>query len=105
MPAMGFPNPRFTGFQDFGQGTPKQVLVGNTSTLLLNLNLSRVYAQFNNNSNQTIWLAKEIPAVVGKGTRLSPGAMLTFTDNELYLGQVNAITGGSPANIDIEEGV
>lgn len=96
-----------TGYSSFGQGTPKQVSVSNSlSTVLLSANGQRFYAQINNNSNQVIWISKGIPAVVGKGTRLSPGNMYALEDNGLFLGQLNAITQGSgPANIDVEEGV
>lgn len=102
---IAFPSPSVNGFSNFGQGTPKVVAVGISSTTLLVSNEGRLYAQINNNSGQAIWVSKGIPAVVGRGTRLNPGSVLTFTDNELYLGKLSAITQGSPVNIDVEEGV
>lgn len=52
-----------------------------------------------------MWIAKGKPAVVGEGTRLNSGSVRMFTGSELYLGEINAITIGSPANIEVEEGV
>lgn len=105
MSSTSYPNPRYQGFSEFGQGTPKRVTVGIVSTELLAANLDRLYAQINNNSGQVIWVSKGVSAMVGQGTRVSGKAMLTFTDNELYLGALNAITEGSPVAIDIEEGI
>lgn len=99
------PNPNDLGYSNFGQATPKRVLVGLTSTPLLLANLSRVYVQFNNNTGQQIWVSKGIPAVVGQGTRLNIGTMLKFSSWELYFGQYNAITLVSPVNMDVEEGI
>lgn len=99
------PNPAIRGYSAFGQSTPKQVLVGLTSTPLLLSNLSRIYVQFNNNTNQQIWISKGIPAVVGEGTRLSSGTMLNFSLGEIYFGQFNAITVVGPINMDVEEGI
>lgn len=102
---IGQPNPRFQGYANFGQSTPKQVAVTTSSTVLLAPNLERLYAQVNNNSAHPIWVQNGIAAVVGRGTRVMPGGMLTFPNNELYLGQISAITNGATVQIDVIEGV
>lgn len=79
--------------------------MGPSSVQLLAANPDRLYAEVKNYTTQPIWLGKGIPAVVGEGTRLLPGTVRMFTDNELYLGQINAITQGSPVTVDVEEGV
>ncbi len=99
------PNPRFTGYDEFGQGTPKVVPVTTGSTELLAANPDRLYAQLNNNSNQVMWVSLGEDAAVGRGQRMSPGAMLNFVDNELYLGAINAVTGTGTVNMDVIEGV
>lgn len=106
MAPSAYPNPQFGGFSDFGQDTPKTVLVSSDeSTVLLNANQERVYAQVNNNSSRRIWVSKGIDAEVGRGTRVAPGAMLNFVDNELYLGRISAIAEGISVEIDLEEGI
>jgi hypothetical protein len=97
--------PLITGYSAHGQSTPKQVSVGLVSTPLLLANADRIYVQFNNNSDQQMWVSKEVLAVVGEGTRLNPGAMLNFSGGEVYLGQYNAITMGVPKNMQVEEGI
>lgn len=99
---MSFPNPSLIGYSMSNNTRP---LVGLTSTVILDANPERLYAEIRNNTTQQMWIAKGIPAVVGQGTRINPGAIRMFTDNELYLGQFNAITIGSPNNIEVEEGI
>lgn len=105
MSPMAYPSPRFMGYSQHGQGTPKNVSIGATSALVLAASPARLYAQFNNNTGQVMWLSKGVPAVVGEGTRLAPGSMLTLTANELYTGAIYAITVGAPANLYVEEGI
>lgn len=93
------------GWVMFGQMTPKQVLVTNASTVLLDENLSRVYARINNNSSQTIFLQYGIAAVWKEGQRLSAGTTLIINAIELYLGQISAITLTGTAEIDVIEGI
>ena len=102
---IGQPNPRFTGYSNFSQGTPKVVSVTTGSTQLLAANSDRLYAQINNNGAQPIWVQVGAPAAVGRGTRVTPGSMLNFQDNELYLGEINAITVSGSIGIDVIEGV
>lgn len=93
------------GWANFGQSTPSQVNVGLTSTILLNANPNRLYASFMNNSSQTIYIQYKINAVWQQGFVIRPNAMRDITTIELFLGQVNAITQGSSAMIDVIEGV
>jgi hypothetical protein len=99
---MSFPNPQLIGYSTSNNN---RVQIGLGSTTLLVENSDRLYAEVRNTSQQAIWFSKGIPAVVGQGTRLQTGAIRTFTDNELYLGQLNAITLTSPVTIEVEEGV
>lgn len=102
MAPMSFPSPVLIGY---AVSDTQRVSVGTSSTVLIAANSDRLYLEVRNTSNQPIWIAKGIPAVAGQGTRLNAGAIRTFTNNELYLGQVNAITEGSPVTIEVEEGV
>lgn len=99
------PNPRFFGYSQFGQGTPKNVEVGTSSTLLLALNLNRLYAQINNNGAKTIWVQLGSVAQLNRGRRLTPGTSLMFTMNELYLGAIYAISESGVVNTEVVEGV
>lgn len=92
------------GWSQFGQSTPKQVAVTNSTTLILNSNTNRMYASVMNNSNQTIYLQYSVPAIVGTGFRLMPGGVFIINNQELYQGQINAITKTGSVNIDVIEG-
>ena len=99
------PNPRFSGYSSFGQGTPKTVSVQTSSTLLLGANPLRLYIQINNNGIKPIWLGQGQDARVGFGQRLMPNAMKNFVANELYLGEITAISESGVVNTDVIEGV
>lgn len=105
MPPVSQPNPRFPGYSNFGQGTPKVVPVSTGSTQLLAANSARLYAEVNNIGLKAIWVQLGIPATVGRGKRVLPGGMLTFTDNELFLGNINAVCESGTVNTDVIEGV
>lgn len=93
------------GWSSFGQSTPKQVTVNDTSTVLLNANPDRLYAKFSNNSQQTIYLQYGINAVWQEGQILFPNQTWTITTIELFLGQVNGITLTGSIQLDVIEGV
>ena len=99
------PNPRFSGYSSFGQGTPKTVTVLNSSTELLAENPQRQYVEINNNGSNAIWLGIGVDAVVGLGQRILPHTTRNFVDNELYLGQINAVSQSGTVNVFIIEGV
>lgn len=102
---IALPNPRFIGYSNFGQNTPKQVQVNTGSTQLLAANPNRLYAEINNNGPEIVWVQLGIDAVVGEGKRLSPGSMLNFVGNELYLGTISAISKNGMVNVNVIEGV
>lgn len=103
---VGNPNPQYYGFSDFGQSTPKDVLVQLGSTQLLAANPDNRYlVEISNYSDQAMWIEIGVPAEVGKGTRLLPGGHRIYSGTDLFLGALNAITLGSPANIRVIEGV
>lgn len=102
---IGQPNPRFFGYSDFGQNTPKTVAVLNSSTQLLANNPLRLYAQVNNNGTAPIWVQVGGSAIVGKGTRVMPGGQLEFGPGNLYVGEITAIGAGGTINTDVIEGV
>lgn len=102
---MGFIDNQNLGFSAFGQSTPKRVLVGLVSTKLLDANPSAIYRQINNNTPGVMWIQEGIPAVVGEGTRVLPGRVVTLEGDTLYLGQINAIAVITPLNMDVLEGV
>ena len=93
------------GWNTFGQSTPKQVLVTNSSTELLAANSNRVYASISNNSNQTIYFQYGNAALWQEGYVLRPNATWIISTTELFLGQINAITNTGSVNIDVIEGI
>jgi hypothetical protein len=103
---IAYPNPNSIGYSAFGQSTPKVISVTDTSTELLAANDNRLYAQINNIGTMPIWVQLGIAASVGRGRRVLPGASLSFTSNELYLGVINAVTSsGGTVNTEVIEGV
>lgn len=94
-----------SAWSNFGQSTPKQVTVTSTNTLLLNDNSLRLFASIANNSSQTIYIQYLNDAEWQKGYRISPGGIWVIDGQGLYTGIVNAITNGSPVDIDVIEGV
>lgn len=93
------------GYSSFGQGTPKTVVVGSTSTILLNANSNRVYAEIINNGSAPIWIQLGIAAQLGVGVKIMPNGMRNFKESELYLGQINAVTATGTVNTEVIEGV
>lgn len=93
------------GWSHFSQSTPSHVSVSNASTTLLTANPNRLFASFSNNSTQTIYIQYGNAAVFGVGYVVRPNSCWIIGSNELFLGQINAITQTGSVNIDIIEGV
>lgn len=93
-------------FADFGQGTPTTVPVTDSSTILLSPNTDRKWALIVNNSSQRIFLQYGSGSAVFKqGIPLSPNSMWEINTENLFIGQLSAITDSGSVNIDVIEGV
>lgn len=91
---------------NFGQSTPDQVTVTDTSTVLLNSNPNRVFARFVNNTSQLVYIQYSIAAAWKTGFPLPGNSMYIIKLDELYTGAINAIAQtGVTASIDVIEGV
>jgi hypothetical protein len=80
------------------------ITVTTSSTQLLAANSARLYAHIVNNSGNTCYLQYGGAAVLNRGIKLNPNAMLTVSGFDLYLGQINAIS-ASTVQLDVLEGV
>ena len=90
-----------------GIATASNIRVGvtNSTTQLLAANSARKYAIIANNSGITIYLKMGAAAVVGEGLVLPSGAVFQITNDNLWVGSINAIrSGGGTATIDVFEG-
>lgn len=104
-PVTGTFTPTAAGWSGFGQSTPAIVPVTDVSVTLLNANPLRLFARITNNSTQRIYIQYGINAVYGRGLPLGINGTLTITSDELFLGQINAITNTGSVDIDVIEGV
>ena len=75
------------------------------SAICLAANPRRVEADFVNDGDVVIYLARGADAVIGSGQRLNPngGSYHVGIDN-LYLGDIYAICAGADVNLAISEG-
>jgi hypothetical protein len=80
-----------------------QILVTTSSTTVLAANIIRKYFHLVNNSNATVYIQYGSAAQINKGIKLNVGALLMISGNELFLGQINAISTSS-INLDYLEG-
>ena len=79
--------------------------VGAVSTLVLATNPNRVDTEFVNDSDETIYLARDNVAVFGSGIRLNAnGGSYRIGTNNLFYGAIYAICEGGQANLTISEG-
>lgn len=86
--------------------TPTEVSVGSGSTAVLSANTSRLYALFQNDADETIYLYLGATAVANKGIRLAAsGGSYEITTTNLYTGQVKAICASGSKNLLVHEGV
>ena len=84
------PDPRIWPIKNV---TDSFVAVGNTSTPVLAANANRADADFINDSDEIIYLARGNDAVVGSGIRLNPnGGSYHIGTNNLFHGIINAIS-------------
>ena len=80
--------------------------VGVASAIALAANVSRVDADFVNDSDNVIYLARGNAAVIGSGIRLNPnGGSYHMGLFNLFLGDIYAIATGAGSNMTISEGV
>lgn len=92
-------------FERHSGGTPGNAAVINVSAEIVPLNQNRCYCLIQNDSDSTVYLALNAPAVVGQGIRLNAGGgsyEINFIN--LYTGAVNAITAAGSQNVCIQEG-
>lgn len=92
-------------WSSFGSGTPTQISVGTSSTVLLIANGARRYALIVNNSARSIYIQYGIAAVWKTGWVLRPNAMWEINTSGLFTGAINAITDVGTVDIDVLEGV
>lgn len=92
-------------WENFSQGTPKQVTVTDASTPLLTQNANRLFARICNNSSQTIYMQYGINAVWKHGVPIMPNGVYIIDTKELFTGQVNAIAQTGSVLIDVTEGI
>ena len=79
-----------------------EVVLG--STLVLAANVNRVDADFVNDGDNVIYLARGVAAVVGSGRRLNPnGGSYHIGTNNLFLGAIYGIS-DNETNLTISEG-
>jgi len=80
--------------------------VGVASAIALAANVSRVDADFVNDSDNVIYLARGNAAVVGWRIRLNPnGGSYHMGLFNLFLGDIYAVATGAGSNMTISEGV
>lgn len=85
-------------------GTPGQVSVNDTSTVLFEPNTSRAYAHVVNNSVSPIYIQYFVDAIFKQGIPVLPNGILFISGFDLTYGQVSAITNtGITALIDTLE--
>lgn len=93
-----------TGFDTLSPGSPAQINVGLTSTMLLDVNPNRKYAHIVNNSGIAIFIQYAVSAVLNQGIKIPANTLYTIETNNLWLGSINAIGVSGGQLIDILEG-
>ena len=79
--------------------------VTNASAICLAANTRRVEADFINDGDVVIYLARGAAAVVGSGQRLNAnGGSYHIGQDNLYTGDIYAICAGADVNLAISEG-
>jgi len=92
-------------FERHSGATPQNALVTNVSSEIMPVTQNRNYLSIQNDSDVTIYLALNAPAVVGSGIRLNAGGgsyEINFTN--LFTGAVHAVTAAGAQNVCIQEG-
>lgn len=93
------------GFSNLTPGTPTQISVGTSSTLLIAANPNRLYAHVVNNSGETIFIQYSVSAALNQGIRIPSRGFYTIESTNLWLGDINAIGLIAGQLIDILEGI
>lgn len=84
-------------------GTPGQIAVNSTSTVLFASNTSRAYAHVVNNSTSPIYVQYFVNAIFKQGIPVLPNGVLFISGFDLTYGQVNAISNVDGVLIDVLE--
>lgn len=84
-------------------GTPGQVAVNSTSTILFPPNTSRAYAHIINNSTSPIYIQYFVDAIFRQGFPVLPNGVLFISGFDLTYGQVSAISNVDGVLIDVLE--
>ena len=86
--------------------THTEVTIGSSSTDVLAAAPTRVYALFQNDSDETVYLYLGATAAANKGIRLSAsGGSYEITTTNLYTGVVKAICASGSKNLLVAQGV
>jgi len=79
--------------------------VGVVSTLVLAANRRRVDAEFVNDGDETVYLARGNVAVMGSGIRINArGGCYRIGTNNMFYGDIYAICAGGQLNLTVSEG-
>ncbi len=85
--------------------TEAEVSIALTSTTALAANTQRKDAIFINNSPNDVYLSRGNSAIANRGILLKAnGGFYEITSQNLYKGQLNAVSTGAAANIMVSEG-
>ncbi|MBA7481124.1 hypothetical protein ES707_16594 [subsurface metagenome] len=85
--------------------TTTKVAIGAVSTVVLAANANRIYAEFVNDSDETIYLDESATAVMNEGIRLNAqGGSFEIGSTNLYTGAITAICASGGKNLTVTEG-
>jgi len=80
------------------------IAIGAASTEILAANANRVYALVVNDSNETIYLALGVAAVLHKGIRINAnGGSYEIDSANFFIGAINGISTSGSKNVTIAE--
>lgn len=85
------------------KAVPTTVTVAQASILLLAANSLRKYADFSNSTANYIWISFGAAAIVGKGSFIPPGGSYVIDRDNLWVGDVFAISSAGNNVIGAQE--
>ena len=86
------------------RSSDRTTVIGAGTTAIVGANKSRISATFVNDSNETIYLALGIPAVMNQGIRLNAnGGAFTIGKENPWRGEVNGICASGTKNLCVIE--